>query len=120
MFQAMNKQMDDVQNEFKILSKTGQSLVKDSTQEAVSEMLGTLKVMKERLIKVKKEVPDRMTKLKSLKPQVESVESGMTDVSQWLDKAEDILDGNIVDGNMQNTASELEKHQVGIFLSGIL
>ncbi|XP_064624000.1 muscle-specific protein 300 kDa-like isoform X3 [Lineus longissimus] len=106
-----NAQVEQVQTEFKMMSKLGQSLVKDSSQEVINKMLGTLKVLKERIIKVQKELPDAIRGLKGLLPNVESLEAGISDVSQWLESAEAILNGHLVDGNMQKTAEELEKHK---------
>jgi uncharacterized protein involved in exopolysaccharide biosynthesis len=112
ILQDASGQVEQVQNEFKTMSKLGQSLVKDSSQEVINKMLGTLKVLKERIIKVQKELPDHVRGLKGLLPNVESLEAGISDVSQWLESAEQILNGHLVDGNMQKTAEELEKHKV--------
>ncbi|XP_074648980.1 muscle-specific protein 300 kDa-like isoform X3 [Tubulanus polymorphus] len=105
-------EVEGIQTDFKTMSKIGQSLVKESSQETINEMLGTLKVIKERIIKVQKEVPDRVKGLKNMLPQVESLETGISDISHWLDNAEAVLVGNSPDSsNIESIADKLEKHK---------
>ena len=56
--------MTQVENNFKLTTKTAQGLVKDSSQEVVSEMLEILNVQKELIVKLRLEIPERIKYVK--------------------------------------------------------
>lgn len=62
--QEFNTQVAQVESDFKVTTKTAQSLVKDSSQEMVNEMLQTLNTQKEIIVKLRKEIPERIKYLK--------------------------------------------------------
>lgn len=69
-YQAVNAEMEPVEDDFKLASKLAQSMVKDSSQAAIKTMLDELKVVKDRLVKVRRDIPERLKPLKPLLPQV--------------------------------------------------
>ena len=64
VLQEFNTQVAQVESDFKVTTKTAQSLVKDSSQEVVNEMLQTLNTQKEAIVKLRKEIPERIKYLK--------------------------------------------------------
>ena len=62
--QEFNTQIAQIESDFKVTTKTAQSLVKDSSQEVVNEMLQTLNTQKEVIVKLRKEIPERIKYLK--------------------------------------------------------
>ena len=69
-------------------------------------------MVKERLVRVRRELPERMKPLKGLVSQVESLEHGITDLSKWISDGESLLDTHKVDGNINTVEDRLEKHKV--------
>lgn len=111
--QTLSSQMAAVENDFKVTTKTAQSLVKESSQEVVTEMLQSLNVQKEVLVRLRKEVPERSKHLKAVLPNVESLETGLIDLNKWLVNGEALLDSHKLDGTQEETEQRLEKHKVG-------
>ena len=70
--QAVNSEMEAAEDDFKSVSKAAQSMVKESSPALIKQMLDELKVVKERLVKVRRDVPERLKPLKTLLPQVSS------------------------------------------------
>ncbi|XP_035824390.1 nesprin-1 [Aplysia californica] len=106
-----NNQVQEIENNFKITTKTAQSLVKDSTQESVNEMLQTLNVQKEAIVKLRKEIPERIKYLKAVLPNVESLETGILDLQRWLEEGEQLLGSHKLDGTADETEARLERHK---------
>ena len=80
----------------------------------IDEMLGQLKVVKDRLVSVRRDVPEKLKTLKQLLPHVESLENGISDLSQWLDEGERILAGHGAQPGKAGTVNErLDMHKVG-------
>ncbi len=63
-------------------------------------------------LKVRRSIPDRQRPLKSLLPQVESLENGISDLSRWIDEGEELLATHKVDGDINMLEERLEKHKV--------
>ncbi len=63
-------------------------------------------------MKVRRSIPDRQRPLKSLLPQVESLENGISDLSRWIDEGEELLATHKVDGDINMLEERLEKHKV--------
>lgn len=115
-FQTTAAQITEVESDFKVTTRTAQSLVKESSQEVVTEMLQSLNIQKEVLVRLRKEIPDRSKHLKAVLPNVESLETGMTDLDKWLSKGEVLLESHKLDGTQEETEQRLEKHKVGQLL----
>ena len=73
-------------------------------------------VIKERLVRVRRELPERMKPLKSLVSQVESLEHGMADLNKWISEGEALIDTHKVDGNINSVEDRLDKHKVCVKL----
>lgn len=115
-FQLCSSQEQEIENKFKATTKTAQSLVKDSTQDVVDEMLKTLNVQKKILVDIRKEIPEKIKYLKAILPNVESLETGISDLSKWLDKGEAVLKSHKLEGSPELTEQRLEKHKVNTVL----
>ncbi|GFO48198.1 nesprin-1, partial [Plakobranchus ocellatus] len=106
-----NDQIQEVETNFKVTTKTAQSLVKDSSQEIVNEMLQTLNVQKEAIVKLRKEIPERIKYLKAVLPNVESLETGILDLERWLEEGAQLLQSHKLDGTAEETDARLERHK---------
>ena len=93
-------------------TKTAQSLVKESSQEIVTDMLQSLNVQKEVLVRIRKEIPEKVKALKAMLPNIESLETGLVDLNAWLDNGEALLESHRLDGTQEETEGRLEKHKV--------
>lgn len=113
--QMCSSQIPEMENDFKSTTKTAQSLVKDSSQDVVTEMLQTLNVQKEVIVRLRKEIPERIKYLKAMLPNVESLETGISDLSIWLDKGDTVLSANKMEGSQTRAEERLEKHIVCIY-----
>ncbi|KAK3089398.1 hypothetical protein FSP39_003323 [Pinctada imbricata] len=108
---TLGTEVPDIENDFKTTTKTAQSLVKDSEPEVVTEMLQTLNVQKEVIVRLRKEIPERIKYLKAVLPNVASLETGISDMNLWLDKGESVLRENRMEGNQQAAEETLERHK---------
>lgn len=87
--------------------------MKDSNQDVVNEMLHTLNIQKEVIVRVRKEIPEKHKYLKAVLPNVESLETGISDLNVWLERGEAVLATHKMEGTPQATEACLEKHKVG-------
>ena len=113
-FQTFGGQIPTVESDFKVTTKTAQSLVKESSQEVVTEMLQSLNVQKEVLVRIRKEIPEKAKALKGMLPNIESLETGLVDLNAWLDNGEALLESHRLDGTQEETEGRLERHKVGL------
>lgn len=113
-------QVAEMEADFKVTTKTAQSLVKDSEQTMVNEMLQTLNVQKEVIVRLRKEIPERIKYLKAVLPNVESLETGILDLNAWLVKGEALLATHKLDGDHRAVEERLEKHKVLVYLIDLL
>ena len=65
------------------------------------------------LLQTRKAIPERLKPLKSLLPQVESLDNGISDLTRWVDTGEQLLASHKVDGDINLVEDRLEKHKVG-------
>ena len=77
-------------------------------------MLGELKIVKQRLVQVGKMVPERLKPLKSILPQIESLEIGINEISQWLEGGQNLLESHKVDGNINKVEERADSHKVRV------
>ncbi|CAG2194488.1 SYNE1 [Mytilus edulis] len=77
----------------------------------VNEMLQTLNVQKEVIVRLRKEIPERIKYLKAVLPNVESLETGILDLNAWLVKGEALLATHKLDGDHRAVEERLEKHK---------
>ena len=87
-------------------------LKKNSVLKVFENFYLRLQVIKERLVVVRRDIPERMRPLKSLVSQVESVQIGLKDLNQWLDDATSLLESHRVDGNINSVEDRLDSHTV--------
>ncbi|CAL1544282.1 unnamed protein product [Lymnaea stagnalis] len=107
----MSTDLQEVETNFKITTKTAQSLVKDSSQEDVNHMLQTLNQQKEAIVKLRKEIPERIKYLKAVLPNVESLETGIIDLAGWVERGSELLASHKLDPTVDEAESRLEKHK---------
>ncbi|KAL5008450.1 hypothetical protein ScPMuIL_014031 [Solemya velum] len=101
----------EIETEFKTTTKTAQSLVKATTSDNVNDMLGTLHVQKEVIVRLRKEIPEKIKHIKSVLPNIESLETGISDLCGWLDAGDTLLSTHKLDGTTKETEERLEQHK---------
>lgn len=84
-------EVEDIENLFKNVSKTFQTLIQDLSREDVDKMMTTLKQEKEALVKVRALIPMQIHLFNQLLVQQESLETGQKEINNWLDAAESLL-----------------------------
>jgi hypothetical protein len=50
--------------------------------------------------------------IKAVLPNIESLETGLIDLNNWLDNGEALLQAHKLDGTQEETEQRLEKHKV--------
>lgn len=113
-FQTYGTHIVEIETEFKMTTKTAQSLVKATSSDNVNDMLGTLHVQKEVIVRLRKEIPEKIKHIKSVLPNVESLETGISDLCVWLDQGEVLLSSHKLDGTTEQTEERLEQHKVNL------
>lgn len=71
--QTLMTEREEMEEKFKTVSRTAQGLVKASQQHEVNTMLAQLKAIKERLVKIKKDLSQKPQVLQQVLPQVNSI-----------------------------------------------
>lgn len=102
-----------IEEDFKVASKTAQSMVKSSTKEDVGKMLGELKMVKTRLVGLTRDLPERYKPLKQVLPHVESLGNGISDINHWVDGGNQLLESHKIGrGNINQVEEKLDRHKV--------
>ncbi|PAA66447.1 hypothetical protein BOX15_Mlig015905g1 [Macrostomum lignano] len=109
--QATQDQQEPMEAEFKSVSKTAQSMVKDLPEQTVNEMLGNLKIIKDRLQNLRKRLPERSRGLKSVLPNVESLENGLEELVSWIEAGERLLAQHGGDSEDKTIEEKIEAHK---------
>ncbi|BFZ08024.1 hypothetical protein BsWGS_11063 [Bradybaena similaris] len=106
-----NADIQEAEKNFKITTKTAQSLIKDSSDEDVKDMVKTLNTQKEVIIKLKKEIPEKIKYIKAVLPNVESLETGILDLQTWLTEGEKLIKSHKSYGSADETEKQLDRHK---------
>lgn len=109
--QRLQNEVESIEELFKNISKTFQTLIQDLSREEVDRMMRILKTEKEALVKVRALIPMQIHLFHQLLVQQESLESGQREISQWLDDAEQLLSCLSLDGGKDTVQSYLDKHR---------
>ncbi|XP_070576380.1 nesprin-1-like [Ptychodera flava] len=96
---------------FKQVSKTAQALVKSCSPERVESMLHTLKLIKQRIVKIRDQVPVKQAALGKIIPLVQQWESGIDDLESWMNEADRLLRSHVLDSSRDRIQARLEQHQ---------
>lgn len=109
--QKLQQEVEGIEELFKNISKTFQTLIQDLSREEVDKMMRTLKTEKEALVKVRALIPMQIHLFHQLLVQQESLEAGQKEISQWLDEAQQLLDGLSLNGGRDAVEVLLDKHR---------
>ncbi|KAH3846241.1 hypothetical protein DPMN_088540, partial [Dreissena polymorpha] len=109
--ETLSNQIPAIENDFKTTTKTAQSLVKECSQDVVNEMLQSLNIQKEVIVRLRKEIPEKTKNVKAVLPNIESLENGLMDLDAWLSRGEALLESHKLDGTQEETEQRLEKHK---------
>ena len=107
----MNEEERSVQD-FKTATGIAQSLSKTSSDVASRDMLVELKNIKTRLTNVKTNCNERLNTVKPVAQQVESLETSLKDLDDWLTEGENLINSQYIDGNIDLVGERLKKHRV--------
>lgn len=109
--QKLQQEVEGIEDLFKNISKTFQTLIQDLSREEVDKMMRILKTEKEALVRVRALIPTQIHLFHQLLVQQESLESGQREISQWLDDAEQLLSCLSLDGGKDSVQSHLDKQR---------
>lgn len=109
--QRLQSEVEDVEELFKNVSKTFQTLIQDLSRDEVDKMMNTLKKEKEALVKVRAQIPLKLHLFHQLLLHHESIETGQKEIHQWLDEAENLLGTMTLAGGKENAIIQLNKHK---------
>ncbi|CAG5128720.1 unnamed protein product, partial [Candidula unifasciata] len=104
-------EVQEAENNFKVTTELAKSLVKDSSDEDVKDMLATLNSQKEVIIQLKKEIPQKIKNVKAVLPNVAAVETGILDLETWLTEGEQLIKCYKTDGSPEETDNRLHRHK---------
>lgn len=109
--QKLQNEVEGIEDLFKNISKTFQTLIQDLTREEVDKMMHTLKKEKEALVRVRALIPMQLHLFHQLLVQQESLEAGQKEINQWLDDAEQLLGSLTLSGGKDAVQTQLDKHR---------
>lgn len=109
--QALASEVDDVEELFKHISKMIQTLLPDMSRTEVEKMMSTLKLQKEKLVKIRSQIPNKLHLFHQLHTQLESLEQGQKDVHSWLNDAEALLQTLSLSANRDQLDEQLNRHR---------
>lgn len=109
--QKLQNEVEGIEDLFKNISKTFQTLIQDLSREEVDKMMRILKTEKEALVKVRALIPTQIHLFHQLLVQQQSLESGQREINQWLDDAEQLLSCLSLDGGKDAVQAYLDKHR---------
>lgn len=107
----LQSEVKGIEDLFKNISKTFQSLIQDLSRDEVDKMMNTLKNEKEALVRVRALIPAQIHLFNQLLVQQESLEAGQRDISKWLDDAEVLLSKLTLGGGKENLQVQLDRHK---------
>lgn len=107
----LQQEVEGIEELFKNISKTFQTLIQDLSREEVDKMMRILKAEKEDLVRVRALIPNQIHLFHQLLVQQESLEAGQREINQWLDDAEQLLSCLSLDGGEEQVQNHLDKHR---------
>ncbi|KAL3268199.1 hypothetical protein HHI36_007324 [Cryptolaemus montrouzieri] len=105
----LQSEIESVENIFKTISKTFQSLIQDLSRDEVEKMMVTLKQEKEALVKMRALIPAQIHLFNQVLVQQKSLEDGQKEINAWLDDAENLLGNLSLIYERDSLKSHLEK-----------
>lgn len=110
ILQTLISEMDDIEELFKHISKMIQTLLPDMSRNEVENMMSTLKLQKEQLVRIRSQIPNKLQLYRQLHMQQESLEQGLKDVHSWLNEAETLLQSYSLETNQDKLREQLDRH----------
>lgn len=107
----INGELEEMEDLFRNISKSFQSLIPDLSRDEVDRIMKLLKKEKEALVRIRAHVPLKLQLFHQLLSQQESIELGQREISLWLDEAENLLSTYSLATRKSQTLSQLEKHK---------
>lgn len=102
-------EVEEIENLFKNVSKTFQTLIQDLTRDEVDKMMLILKHEKESLVKVRALLPAQIHMYNQLLVQQESLEAGQKEINYWLNNAEGLLSSLSLEAEKDTLKDQLDK-----------
>ncbi|CAG0920654.1 unnamed protein product [Notodromas monacha] len=108
----LQSELDRIQETLRKNSRVFQLLVPELPPDHVHEMMGCLKKHKEDLVRINATIPTRLVMLHQLSSQREAIDSGLKEVSDWIEEAKTRLKTQGVSGNAETLQRSLDSHRV--------
>lgn len=109
--QNLASEVEDVNELFKQISKMIQTLLPNMSRAEVENMMETLKHQKERLVRIRSQISNKLHLFHQLHTQQESLEQGQKDVHNWLNEAETLLQSYSLTASRDELQDQLDKHR---------
>ena len=109
--QSLQGEVEGMENLFKNISKTFQTLIQDLSRDEVDRMMSTLKNQKEALVKIRSLIPNQIHLFNQLLVQQQSLEAGQKEINEWLDDAETLLSNLVLIPDKEELNAQLDKHK---------
>lgn len=105
----LQSEVEEIENLFKTVSKTFQTLIQDLSREDVDKMMMTLKHEKESLVRVRALLPAQLNIYSQLLVQQESLEAGQKEINNWLNSAEGLLSSLSLEAEKDTLKDQLDR-----------
>ncbi|CAH1375053.1 unnamed protein product, partial [Tenebrio molitor] len=105
----LQSEVEEIENLFKTVSKTFQTLIQDLSREDVDKMMMTLKHEKESLVRVRALLPAQLNIYSQLLVQQESLEAGQKEINNWLNSAEGLLSSLSLEAEKDTLKDQLKQ-----------
>ncbi|KAK3930234.1 Nesprin-1 [Frankliniella fusca] len=109
--QQLQAEVEGMEQLFKVISKTFQSLIQDLSRQEVDTMMDTLKKEKEALVRVRAQIPNQLHLYHQVLVQQESLEAGRREISAWLNEADAVLGERAPSGTREQVQAQLDRHR---------
>ena len=105
--------MPSQEHNLKHLTQLAQALVKHLNKDQATNLLTTLRGLKDRLMKVKDTIPLKAQVVNEVLSPARQYEDGLPEIREWIEDAEKLVDGrDAVPSDQKERQMKLRKHKV--------
>lgn len=108
---TLHSEIEGIEDLFKNISKSFQTLLQDLSRDEVDKMMNVLKKEKEALVRIRALIPMQLHLYHQLLVQQESLEAGQIEITNWLNDAEKLLSGINLAGGRDSALAQLDRHK---------
>jgi len=109
------KEYDEKKSVFKKTSSIAQTLATRCDKSVSEHRIFQLQELKKRLVKCRQDAINQHKLLESALPASESLNTATSELSSWLDRAENMMASHRVDGDIDSVEHRLRSHNVSLY-----